>query len=101
MRRFASAASLSLKVPDASVLAQTSSPASRRESARNDVPRGVSCGLRGQEEGGGRGRTNFCHDTGEDYLFLPCGLDGSAKVRVVPCVDLALAVDECCVGVHL
>lgn len=38
IRRFASAASLSVKVPLASVLAQTEYPASRRLSARNEVP---------------------------------------------------------------
>jgi hypothetical protein len=50
----------------------------------------------GQGEEGG---ADFGYDAAEDYLVLACCFDGGAEVGVVPGVDFALAVDECCVGV--
>lgn len=40
-------------------------------------------------------------DARENDLLLASGLDSGAEVGVVPGVDLALAVDEGGVGVHL
>ena len=40
-------------------------------------------------------------DTSDDELILASGLDGSAKVSVVPGVDLTAPADDGSVGVHV
>ena len=49
----------------------------------------------------GRVHTNVSHDAGNDDLGAVGGLDGGAEVGIVPGVDLALALDERRVGVHV
>lgn len=51
--------------------------------------------------GSGGSLTDFSDDTGYNQLFLAGGLDGGAEFGIVPGVDLALAVDESRVGVHV
>ena len=46
-------------------------------------------------------RTYVCRDTSEDHLLLPRGLHGHLEFRVVPSIDLAIALDEWSVRVHL
>ena len=40
-------------------------------------------------------------DTSDDELFLASGLDSSAKVSVVPGIDLTTPADDGSVGVHV
>ena len=44
--------------------------------------------------------TNFGNDTADDKLFLSGGLDCSAEILVVPCVDLTLTADQGGIGIH-
>lgn len=49
-----------------------------------------------------RGKSAYIRrDTCENDLFLPSGLDGSLEVGIVPCIDLAVPLDEGRAGVHL
>ena len=45
--------------------------------------------------------TYISGDTSDDELFLASGLDGSAKVSVVPGIDLTTPADDGSVGVHV
>jgi hypothetical protein len=45
--------------------------------------------------------TDIGDNTGNDDLLLVGGFDGSPEGRVVPGVDLALALDERRLGVHV
>ena len=40
-------------------------------------------------------------DTSDDELILASGLDGSAKVSVVPGINLTTPADDCSIGVHV
>lgn len=100
MRRLASSASLTSKVPLASVLAKTSYPSSMSDRARKAVPNHnvIRAGISRERA---YSLTNFSDDTTNDQLLLAKGLDSLAEVRVIPGVDLTLATDEGSVGVHL
>lgn len=62
-------------------------------------------GLEGRKEwgdgGGWVGLTDVGDYTGHDDLRLVGGPDGVAELGVVPGVDLALALDQRCVGIHV
>ena len=45
--------------------------------------------------------TYISGDTSDNELFLASGLDGSAKVGVVPGINLTTPADDCSVGVHV
>jgi hypothetical protein len=45
--------------------------------------------------------TNFSHNSRENDLFLPGCLDSGSEIGIVPCIDLALTVDERGSWMHL
>lgn len=45
-------------------------------------------------------RTNFSYDAANDKLLLSCRADSGTEIGIVPCINLALTVDEGCIGVH-
>lgn len=60
-----------------------------------DAVPGVAQGQRG------KGSAHVRHDAGQDHLLLARRLDGLAELGVVPGVDLAVALDDGVVGVHV
>ena len=45
--------------------------------------------------------TDVCRNTSHNHLLLARSLDRLAELRVIPSVDLALALDERRIGVHI
>ena len=46
-------------------------------------------------------RTHFGHNPTQDNLLPPGRLHSSPELRVIPRIDLAVAFDQRCVGIHL
>ena len=46
-------------------------------------------------------RAHLCHNPTQNNLLPTRRLDCFSEVRIVPCIYLAIALDERCVGIHL